>query len=187
MGTLVLLFWFWFFCFALFFCKVNAVGFTVISIYQYLEIAPCNRNFQVFPFTFIFFSRRPSSQVAGIGGGSEGVGPAKMDLYLPEQCGSTEDLQVQPMYLVLHGCVCSLVAMCPSEFISLRPKSLRQPQPSSQGAGCLVTHRNLGISRPKGGRYLPVWTSLISESAHGFLQQQGISHGSFTTDYHFYF
>lgn len=134
--------------------------FTVISTYQYPEIAPCYRNFQVFPFTFIFFSRRLSSQVAGSGGGTGGVGPARNDLYLQELCGNTQHLQLQPMYLVLHGCVCSLVALCPSELISLRPKSPRQPQPRSQGAGCLLTHKNWGITRPKGGCYLPVWTFL---------------------------
>lgn len=153
-----------------FFSKVNTVEFTKISTYQYPEIAPCHRNFQVFPFSFIFFSRRLSSQVAGRGGGTGGVCSAKKDLYLQELCGNTQDLQVQPMYLVLHGCVCSLVAVCSSELISLRPKSPRQPQPSSQGAGCLATHKNLGISRPKGGCYLPLWTSLISKSARGSLQ-----------------
>lgn len=106
-----------------FFSKVNTSRFTVISTHQYPEIAPSYRNVQVFPFSFMFFSRRLSSQAAGSGGGAGGVGPAKNELYLQELCGNTEHLQVQPMYLVLPGCVCSLVSLCPSELISLGPKS----------------------------------------------------------------
>lgn len=128
----------------------------------------------------MFFSRRLSSQVAGSGGGAGGVGPAKNELYLQELCGNTEHLQVQPMYLVLQGCVCSLVSLCPSQLISHLPGAKIPEAASAQHsrAGCLVTHKNLGISKPKGGCCLPVWISLISRSAHGLLQQQGISHGS---------
>lgn len=103
-------------------------------------------------FTFILFSRGPSSQVAGGGGGAGEVGPAKEDLCLQELCGKASSLQVQSLYLALHGCVCSSIAMWTSEpisSISLRPKSLTQPQPSRQGAGGLVTHGNLAVSRPK--------------------------------------
>lgn len=94
------------FCFL---SKVNTVGFTVISTSQYPEIAPCHRNFQVFPFPFIFFSRRLSSHVAGSDGRTGGVGPAKNDLYLQELCGNTQDLQVQPGCTL---CFMSVFAPC---------------------------------------------------------------------------
>lgn len=77
------------------------------------------------------------------------MGPACPPGYLQELCGKAHSLQAQPPYLALHGCVCSLIAMWTSEPISLRPKSPRQPQPSRQGAGGLVIHGNLALSRPK--------------------------------------
>ena len=77
------------------------------------------------------------------------MGPDKEDLYLQEPCRKARGLQVQPPYLVPHGCVCSLIAVWTSEPISLRPKSPRQPQPSRQRPACLVTHGNLTVPRPK--------------------------------------